>query len=54
MTPTGSLNSLSVSVLLIGSTQQKETKKEADKPVVPVVQLIRQDAMNTPGRTRRI
>ncbi|MBO0936413.1 efflux RND transporter periplasmic adaptor subunit [Fibrella sp. HMF5335] len=43
MTAITSLNTLLISAILVGCTQQKEDKKKADKPFVPVVQLIRQD-----------
>ncbi len=41
-----SLNTLLVGALLLlaGCTHQKETKKEADRPSVPVIELVRQDA----------
>ncbi len=44
MTATTSLNTLLLSALLVGCTQQKETNQEVQKPTVPVIQLIRQDA----------
>jgi len=44
MTSTTNLNTLLMCALLVGCNQQQETKKEADKPTVPVIQLVRQDA----------
>ncbi len=44
MTVVITLNTLLLSALLVGCTQQQETKKEIDKPSIPVIQLTRQDA----------
>ncbi|CAN5324803.1 hypothetical protein BH09BAC4_BH09BAC4_23480 [soil metagenome] len=43
MTATKSLGTLLISVLLVSCTQQKN-QKEVEKPSVPVIELIRQDA----------
>lgn len=44
MNVTTNLNTLFFCVLLVSCAQQKETKKDADKPSVPVIELVRQDA----------